>query len=144
MLEVAELLPHKSFFIRMNTIPNSRDAVANDAKYHLKCWINTRRKALKTMPEKQETEEIDDVNPVTADLKIIEIVRQNLTGDCILEMNNLNKSFDNLLKYYYEINYKRYLKRLLNETVPRVVFSRPPARRLFEQLYSVDCQAKAI
>ena len=40
--------------------------------------------------------------------------------------------------------YKRYLKRLLNETVPGVVFSRPPARRLSEQLYFADCQAKAI
>ena len=37
-----------------------------------------------------------------------------------------------------------YLKGLLNETVPGVVFSRPPARCLSEQLYSANCQAKAI
>ena len=62
----------------MNTIPNSRDAAANDAKYHLKYWVNTQRKVLKTMPEKQEIQEIEDVSRVIADLEIIEIVRQNL------------------------------------------------------------------
>ena len=144
MLKVAELLPDKSFFVRMNTVPNSRNAVANDVKYPLKCWLSTQRKALKAMPENQEIQEIEDVNRVIADLEIIEIARQNLTGGCILEMNNLNKTYKNLLKNDYEINYKRYLKRLLNETVPGVVFSRPPALRLFEQLYSADCQAKAI
>ena len=40
MLKVAELLPDQSFFVRMNAIPNSRDAVANNVKYHLKCWVN--------------------------------------------------------------------------------------------------------
>ena len=102
MLKVAELLRDKRFFIRMNTIPNSRDPVANDVKYHLKCWVNTQTEALKTMPEKQEIQEIEDVNRVIADLEIIEIVRQNLTGDCILEINNLNKTYNNLLKNDYD------------------------------------------
>ena len=71
-------------------------------------------------------------------MKIIEIIRQNLTVDYILEMNSLNKTYNNLLKN--EINYKRYL----NETVPGLVFSRLPTRRLSKQLNSADCQAKAI
>ena len=79
MLKVAELLPDKSFFIRMDTIPNSRDTVANDVKYHLKFWVIRQRKALKTMLEKQGILEIEDVNRVVADLDIIEVVRQNLT-----------------------------------------------------------------
>ena len=107
MFKLAELFPDKSFFIRMNAIPNSRDAVANCVKYHLKCWINTRRKALKTMPEKQEIRQIEDVNRVIDDLEIIKIVRQNLTGEYILEMNNLNKHCNNLVKNDCEINYKR-------------------------------------
>ena len=122
----------------MNTIPNSRDAVANDVKYRLKCWVNTQRKALKAMPEKQEIQEIMDVNRVIADLEIIDILTQDLTDNCILEMDNLLKTYNNLLKNYYEINYKRYLKRLLNETIPGVVFSRLPARRLSEQLHFDD------
>ena len=59
-------------------------------------------------------------------------------------MGNLNKTYSNLLKNDYEIKYKRYLKILLNKTVPGVVFSRPAARRLSEQLYVGDYQAKAI
>lgn len=54
MLKAVELLPDKSIFIGMNTTPNSRNAAANDVKCHLKCWVNTQRKALNIMPEKQE------------------------------------------------------------------------------------------
>ena len=53
----------------------------------------------------------EDVNRVIADLEIIEIVRKNLTDDYLLEMNNLNKIYNNLIKNDYEINYKRYLKK---------------------------------
>ena len=74
MLKVTKLLPGKSFFIKMNTIPNSRDAVVKDVKYHLKYWVNTQRKALKTMSEKQDIQKIEDVNRVIADLEIIGIV----------------------------------------------------------------------
>ena len=143
MFKVAEALPDKSFFVRMNSIPNLCDAVAN-VQYHLKCWVISERNALKTASEKQEIQEIEDVNRVIADVEIIEIVRQNFTGDGILDMNNLNKTYNNLYGNDNEVNYKRYLKRLFNETIPGVVFSRPPARRLSEQLYSADCQAKAI
>ena len=66
-----------------------------------------------------------------ADFGIFEIFRQNLTGDYVLERNNLNKTYYNLLKNDYEINYKRYPKRLLNEIVPAVIFSRPPAQRSY-------------
>ena len=78
-----------------------------------------------------------------ANFGIFEIFRQNLTGDYVLERNNLNKTYYNLLKNDYEINYKRYPKRLLNEIVPAVIFSRPPAQRLSEQLYSADFQTKS-
>ena len=59
-------------------------------------------------------------------------------------MSNLNKTYRNLLENDYEISCKQYLKTLLNGIVPGVVFSRPPTRRLYEQLYSANCQAKAI
>ena len=85
------------------------------------------KKCIKNMPEKREIQEIEDVNRMITDLEINEIARQNLTGECMLEMNNLSKTYNNLLKNYYEINYKRYLKSFLNETIPGVVFSRPPA-----------------
>lgn len=54
------------------------------------------------MPEKREIWETEDVNRVKADLEIIEILRQNLTGDYILKMNNLNKTYSNFLRNEYE------------------------------------------
>ena len=93
MIKVAELLPDKSFFIRMNTIPNSREAVANNIKYHLKYWVNTQV----DIPTR-------NVNGVIADLEIVRIVTQNISGDCILVMNNLNKTYKTFLKNDYEIN----------------------------------------
>ena len=104
MINIVELLPDMSFFIRMNTIPNSREAAANDVKYHLKYWVNMQRKTLKTISEKQEIQETGDVNGVIADLEIVKIVTQNVSGDCILVMNNLNKTYKTFLKNDYEIN----------------------------------------
>ena len=39
MLDVASRLIDTSFFIRLNSINAADDAIANDAKYHLKCWV---------------------------------------------------------------------------------------------------------
>ena len=79
-----------------------------------------------------------------ADFRIFKILRQNLTGDYVLERNNLNKTYYNLLKNDYEINYKRYPKRLLDDFFTAgVIFSRPPAQHLSEQLYSADFQTKS-
>ena len=96
------------------------------------------KKSIKNHAKKQEIQKIEDINRLVVDLEIINVVSQNLTGDCILEMNNLNKT-NNDLKNDYEMNYKRHLKRLLNETVLGVVFLRPLAYRA-----TLLCQAKAI
>ena len=47
MFDVAKALPEKGFFIRLNSIPNAHDAVANSVLYHLKCWVNTQRNVSK-------------------------------------------------------------------------------------------------
>ena len=124
----------------MNTIPNSRDAVSSDQISPEMLGQGAKKKPC----QENKIQEIEDVNRVIANLEIIEIVRQTLTSDCKLEMNNLNKTYNNLLKNDYEINFKRYLKRLLNETIPGVAFARPLARRSSEKLYSADCHGKAI
>ena len=40
MLNVAQKMNDLEFLIRLNALPNAADAVANDAQYHLKCWVN--------------------------------------------------------------------------------------------------------
>ena len=39
MIQVAKEIEDKSFFIRLNTIPNPEDDLANDVIYHQFCWI---------------------------------------------------------------------------------------------------------
>ena len=45
MLVVSENLRDKSFFRRLNSIPNADDAVANYVVYHGTCWIKAKREA---------------------------------------------------------------------------------------------------
>ena len=58
MLEVARKLEDPQLFLRMNNIPSAADAVANDVKYHLNCWVKVQRKVASPSVE---VEEIDDL-----------------------------------------------------------------------------------
>ena len=62
-------------------------------------------------------------------------------------MNNTNITYNNLIGQDVngkEVNYKRYLKRLLTENFPGVVFSRPPCRRQSERICNKPYQERAI
>ena len=143
MLNVTKELPDQSFYLRMNSIPNSADAVANDVQYNLKCWILAEM-SIKVNPDKVQI--FDDTERVVADIKIIEIVRTNCNESKIMNMNKLNKAYNNLLGNCdaEEVNYKRYPKALLEDNIPGITFSRPPNRRQSEQFCSTNLQAKAV
>ena len=81
MLKVAKELPDQLFYLRMNSIPNSADAVANDVQYHLKCWILAER-SIQVYPGKVQI--FDDTKRVVADIEIIEIVRTNCNESKII------------------------------------------------------------
>ena len=125
MLKVAKELPDQSFYLRMNSIPNSVDAVANDVQYHLKGWILAER-FIQVNPD--EVQVFNDTKRVVADIEIIEIVRTNCNESKIMNMNNLNKAYNNLLGNCdaEKVNYKRYLQALLEDSIPGITFSRPP------------------
>ena len=40
MLDVAKEIVNPSLFLRLNTIPNESDTIANDVQYHLTCWVD--------------------------------------------------------------------------------------------------------
>ena len=77
MYEVANVSPNKEFFIRLNTIPQAENAVANDVAYHLKSWVIAQQEVQKELPNETEIQELEDVNRVIADIEIIDIVRRN-------------------------------------------------------------------
>ena len=47
MFEVAKTIDDKRFFIRLNTLCNTADAVANDVQYHQCCWLYSQHNANK-------------------------------------------------------------------------------------------------
>lgn len=135
MHEVAKTLENKEFFLRLNTIPNAEDAVANDVLYHLQCWVEAQRDA-KSFPE-CEIQELEDVDRVVADIEIVHIVKE-LVFECnqVTNMSSVNEIYNHLLGNEVEENHKRYLKSLLTDSVHGLVFSKPPSRRKSENISS--------
>ena len=43
MFSVAKKI--SNFFLRLNSIPNPEDGFVNDVRYHLPCWVNTKKEA---------------------------------------------------------------------------------------------------
>ena len=137
MLRVAKDLPDPSFFLRMNSIPNADDAVANDVKYHLNCWVLAQRSAVKCNVELMQ--EMNDIDRILADIEIVNIVNHqlNVIGDAVLDMKNINTTYNNLLTTSDNPqNFKRYLKQLLMDHIPNITFTRPPARNEPERVLS--------
>lgn len=130
----------------MNSKPSPADAVANDVQYHLKCWVMAQRSVQKGAPDHIQV--LNEVDWVIADIKIIEFVKLNSSGNSsdVLDMNNINKTYNNLLgnDEGEEVNYKRYLKTLLKDNILGLIFSKPPCRRYSEQLWWSHFQGKAV
>ena len=143
MLEVAKKLEDQSFFLRLNTIPNASDAIANDVQYHLTCWVLAQRRTTSSFTDIQD---IDTLDRVLADIEIVNMVQNILTEspDAMLDMKSLSQTYNNMIDQSPPENHKRYIKQLLQENVPEVVFVRPPARNQAERVYSSQSQSSAI
>ena len=70
----------KRFFIRLNSIPNAHNTVANDVLYHLKCWVNTQRNVSKMEDKDNDTEQTEDLTRILADIDISNMV-QNISKE---------------------------------------------------------------
>ena len=141
MLEVAQKHIDKSFVVRLNTLTDPTDAVANDVQYHQQCWIYAQRLAAKS-GEVDGSRVIDDSARVIADIEILNAIEcelENPTGTA-LNMNNINLSYINLLKdNNYDnmgTNYKRYLKQLIGENIPNIEFIKPRCQNESEKICS--------
>ena len=119
----------KSFYRRLNTIPNADDAVANEVKYHLKCWSSC-----KQIVAKKESESIDNEKEsyaqTVSDIEIVNLIQSGLNDPSlkILDMNMINDAYRDILlenglkNYDIKSNYKRYLKELLLKNVANIKF----------------------
>ena len=74
-------------------------------------------------------QELEDVNRVITDIEIVEMVGESVNNNNVIDMNTVNLTYNALLDNEEEINYKKYIKSLLQSNVINVLFSRPPCRR---------------
>ena len=146
MLENAQILQEEELLLRLNNVPNAADAVANDVQYHLLCWTNFKKRALKKSAEFEGcNQEINDPEKILADIEIINIVNCMVRGNEFLDMNIVNMTYNNLLgSTESHINYKRYLKGLLQENVQDISFSRSKSRRDPEVICSNASKDRAV
>ena len=61
MFDVAKKFVDPLLFLRLNTIPNALDTLANDVQYHLTCWVDKKRQAEPDSINIQETVDIERV-----------------------------------------------------------------------------------
>jgi len=141
MLEVAKQLDDDGFLIRLNTLADPADAVANDVQYHQNCWLYAQREASKTSTE--DVAEMEQTSRVISDIEILNIVKCELDSgaNSDLNMNNINTTYINLLQdnnHPSEIknNNKRYLKRIILENIPDVEVIKPRRKNVPERLCS--------
>ena len=113
----------------MSSIPNSADAVANDIRYHKTCWVYAERSIQQGVETDEETPRDND--SIIADIEIVEVVRSNILQNKKVCMNDINKTYNNLVgnSEQEEKNHKKYLKSFIEENIPGVVIYRPPNRR---------------
>ena len=131
-------------FIRLNNIATRTDAVANDVKYHLKCWVSIQQSVIKLTSDK--ILELDNLDHVIADIEIIDLVKSKSCGNDsdMTIMDNINKTYNNLLGNEQGFNYKRYLKTLLKDNILGLVFYRPPCQSSSEISCSSILQGKEV
>jgi hypothetical protein len=68
MVSIAGKLEDRSFLLRLNTIPNCTDAVANDVQYHQICWVYAQREAESIEKSQQEREPDSDIQNLLAEI----------------------------------------------------------------------------
>ena len=95
MLKIAKKLDDKQFFLRLNSIPNAEDAIANDVKYHLSCWVTAQRNAQPSI--RNNFQELEIIPTVIADIEIIEMVNETISGtNTIIDMKVINSAYNSL------------------------------------------------
>ena len=97
MLQCASKLEDKILHVRLNSVCDPSDGVANDVQYHLKCWIYLQRKTNKD--DNSNVQEINNHAQMTSDIEILNLVEVELKepSKIVLDMNTVNTTYKNIL-----------------------------------------------
>ena len=121
MYNVAQVIDNSRFLIHLNTLPDPKDAVANDVQFHQCCWVYAQREAQrKVQASCHETLRDEKTSRVIANMEFWISAEQLDSSDSTdLNMSNINTTYINLLQDNDcpEIctNYKKYLKNSLQK-----------------------------
>ena len=151
MLSVATKHYNDRVLRRLNSIAASDDCVATDAKYHFKCWVLMKR-YVQQKDNSIETQEIEDIRYVVADIEIINILKQELDDPShkIVTTVSVKKLYRELLlelevkKEDLHNSYRKYLKQLILENAPGVSFKKSPRANEPERICSESAEDHAI
>ena len=97
MLNIAKKLSEQDLLVRLYSVANASDAVANDVQYHLICWVQFQRKFASENDDTMQV--INNIDRVIADIEIINIVENALRKDVetFLDTKTLNTAYNNSL-----------------------------------------------
>ena len=75
---------------------------------------------------------------------MVEMVRESVNNNNVIDMNTVNLTYNASLENEEEINYKKYIKSLLQSNVSNVLYSRPPCKRKPENIHSDQLNKKLV
>ena len=122
--------------------------MAFDIKYHLACLISAERSAESSITQQSQPE--SDLSLLLSDMEIVEILELELNDSTgkILNMNDINATYINLLEENGVKNLrsddKKHLTNLIQENIPNVHFNRPDDRTKPLQVLSLQTKEKVI
>ena len=146
MLDVSSKLPDKTFFLRLNSISREEDAVDNDVIYHNLCWAKAKKKAV---PKQKPAE---NYIKTLSNVEILNHIENSLVDNSIefLDMNKLNEVYKKIFAENGEnpgkisSNYKKQLKELVEENLPKICFVPSNQKNEPENLTTKLTQAEAV
>ena len=146
MLDVSTKLPGKTFFCRLKSISIAENVVTNDVIYHNLCWAKAKKKAV---PKQKPTE---NYIKTLSNVEILNHIENSLVDNSIefLDMNKLNEVYKKIFAENGEnpgkisSNYKKQLKELVEENLPKICFVPSNQKNEPEKLTTKLTQAEAV
>ena len=146
MLDVSSKLPGKTFFRRLKSISIAENFVANNVIYHNLCWAKAKKKAV---PKQKPTE---NYIKTLSNVEILNHTENSLVDNSteFLDMNKLNEVYKKIFVENGEnpgkisSNYKKQLKELVEENLPKICFVPSNQKNEPEKLTTKLTQAEAV
>ena len=150
IFSVANKISNKDFLLRLNSIPNPEDGVANDVRYHLPCWVKAKKEAQR-IERVVTTDKEENIGQILSDIEILNLTECELNDPSkkVLDMNTVNTIYKELLrengteKDDIKDNYKRYLKELIQPNIINAKFIENKNPSKPEHICSTDTNVEA-